>query len=167
MQILRVVPYSATQLYSYEVLKKRFQNEKGELSISSRLAAGGLAGMVATLVSCLCNMLLGICLLQMPIGSCTWLMHMAHAHGSCTWLILQVMSGHTCCILCISCPFSMICKVQTSCTCVLVHMLHAQPSSSSSMLAAYFHATRGRAKGQGMKERKDKTTPLDVGYREA
>ncbi|DBA83687.1 TPA: hypothetical protein ACH3X1_006230 [Trebouxia sp. C0004] len=50
-QILRVVPYSATQLYSYEVLKKRFQNEKGELSISSRLAAGGLAGMVATLVT--------------------------------------------------------------------------------------------------------------------
>lgn len=49
-QILRVVPYSATQLYSYEVLKKRFQNEKGELSLSARLAAGGLAGMTATLV---------------------------------------------------------------------------------------------------------------------
>lgn len=51
LQILRVVPYSATQLYSYEVLKKRFRNEKGELTISARLAAGGLAGMVATLVS--------------------------------------------------------------------------------------------------------------------
>ena len=51
MQILRVVPYSATQLYSYEVLKKRFQNEKGEMSIPTRLACGGLAGMVATLVS--------------------------------------------------------------------------------------------------------------------
>ena len=50
VQILRVVPYSATQLYSYEVLKKRFQNDKGELTISARLAAGGLAGMVATLV---------------------------------------------------------------------------------------------------------------------
>lgn len=50
LQILRVVPYSATQLYSYEVLKKRFQNEKGELSLSARLAAGGLAGMTATLV---------------------------------------------------------------------------------------------------------------------
>ena len=57
MQILRVVPYSATQLYSYEVLKKRFRNEKGELSITARLAAGGLAGMVATLVSCLYNRL--------------------------------------------------------------------------------------------------------------
>ena len=51
LQILRVVPYSATQLYSYEVLKKRFRDEKGELTISARLAAGGLAGMVATLVS--------------------------------------------------------------------------------------------------------------------
>lgn len=51
LQILRVVPYSATQLYSYEVLKKRFQNENGELSLSARLAAGGLAGMTATLVS--------------------------------------------------------------------------------------------------------------------
>ena len=50
LQILRVVPYSATQLYSYEVLKKRFQNERGELSLSARLAAGGLAGMTATLV---------------------------------------------------------------------------------------------------------------------
>lgn len=50
LQILRVVPYSATQLYSYEVLKKRFQNEKNELSLSARLAAGGLAGMTATLV---------------------------------------------------------------------------------------------------------------------
>ena len=74
MQILRVVPYSATQLYSYEVLKKRFQNEKGELSISSRLAAGGLAGMVATLVSNLCKCCLAHRLLQMPIGSCTWLL---------------------------------------------------------------------------------------------
>lgn len=53
LQILRVVPYSATQLYSYEVLKKRFQNEKGELSLSARLAAGGLAGMTATLVTAL------------------------------------------------------------------------------------------------------------------
>ncbi|KAL3138930.1 hypothetical protein ABBQ32_005745 [Trebouxia sp. C0010 RCD-2024] len=50
-QILRVVPYSATQLYSYEVLKKRFKNEMGELSLSARLAAGGLAGMTATLVT--------------------------------------------------------------------------------------------------------------------
>lgn len=51
LQILRVVPYSATQLYSYELLKKRFQNEKGEMSIPTRLACGGLAGMIATLVS--------------------------------------------------------------------------------------------------------------------
>ena len=47
---MRVVPYSATQLYSYEALKKKFRNEKGELTISSRLVAGGLAGMTATLV---------------------------------------------------------------------------------------------------------------------
>ena len=50
-QILRVVPYSATQLYSYEVLKRRFRNERGELTVPARLAAGGCAGMVATLVS--------------------------------------------------------------------------------------------------------------------
>ena len=67
------MPYSATQLYSYEVLKKRFQNEKGELSISSRLAAGGLAGMVATLVSCLCNILHGV----LPTADAHRLMHMA------------------------------------------------------------------------------------------
>ena len=96
MQILRVVPYSATQLYSYEVLKKRFQNGKGELSISSRLAAGGLAGMVATLVSCLCHMLLGILptadahrLMRVAPahGPCIRPMHMAHAHGLCTCLV--------------------------------------------------------------------------------
>ena len=51
LQILRVVPYSATQLYSYEVLKRRFRNERGELTVPARLAAGGCAGMVATLVS--------------------------------------------------------------------------------------------------------------------
>ncbi len=77
MQILRVVPYSATQLYSYEVLKKRFQNEKGELSISSRLAAGALAGMVATLVSCLYKMLHGI----LPAADAHQLMHMAYPTG--------------------------------------------------------------------------------------
>lgn len=58
LQILRVVPYSATQLYSYEVLKKRFQNDKNELSLSARLAAGGLAGMTATLVPSCCSPLL-------------------------------------------------------------------------------------------------------------
>ena len=124
MQILRVVPYSATQLYSYEVLKKRFQNEKGELSISSRLAAGGLAGMVATLVSCKCC--LAYCLLHMPISSCTW-------------LIPQLMSGHSCMLRSVhlmSRQQHVICNMQTSCRCVLVHMLPAQPSRSS-MLAAY------------------------------
>eukprot|EP00891_Asterochloris_glomerata_P001559 jgi/Astpho2/1559/e_gw1.00026.53.1_t len=49
--ILRVVPYSATQLYSYEVLKRRFRNKRGELTVPARLAAGGCAGMVATLVT--------------------------------------------------------------------------------------------------------------------
>ncbi|KAK9815602.1 hypothetical protein WJX72_006584 [[Myrmecia] bisecta] len=50
-QILRVIPYSATQLYSYEVLKRRFKDKDGNLSVPARLAAGGCAGMMATLVT--------------------------------------------------------------------------------------------------------------------
>lgn len=49
-QVLRVVPYSAAQLYSYEVFKKKFADENGHLSVHMRLAAGAAAGMTATLV---------------------------------------------------------------------------------------------------------------------
>ena len=50
MQILKVVPYSAMQLYSYEVFKKAFSSKEGDLSVPGRLAAGACAGMTATLV---------------------------------------------------------------------------------------------------------------------
>ena len=49
-QVLRVVPYSAAQLYSYEVFKQRFADENGSLSVQKRLLAGAAAGMTATLV---------------------------------------------------------------------------------------------------------------------
>jgi len=49
-QVLRVVPYSAAQLYSYEVFKRVFADEEGVLSVPRRLAAGAAAGMTATLV---------------------------------------------------------------------------------------------------------------------
>jgi hypothetical protein len=48
--VLRVVPYSAAQLYSYEVFKKLFQDEEGHLTVQRRLLAGACAGMSATLV---------------------------------------------------------------------------------------------------------------------
>jgi len=51
-QILRVIPYSATQLYSYEVLKRAFSDRDGKLSVPARLSAGACAGMTATLVRC-------------------------------------------------------------------------------------------------------------------
>ena len=50
MQVLRVVPYSAAQLYSYEVFKRLFQDKEGELSVERRMMAGACAGMTATLV---------------------------------------------------------------------------------------------------------------------
>lgn len=50
-QVLRVVPYSAAQLYSYEVFKRWFTDEDGRLSVQRRLAAGAAAGMTATIVS--------------------------------------------------------------------------------------------------------------------
>jgi Mitochondrial carrier protein len=49
-QVLRVVPYSAAQLYSYEVFKQAFADENGDLSVKKRLMAGAAAGMTATLV---------------------------------------------------------------------------------------------------------------------
>ena len=51
MQILKVVPYSAIQLCSYEAAKRYLRNkETGDLSVPARLAAGAFAGMTATLV---------------------------------------------------------------------------------------------------------------------
>ena len=50
VQILKVIPYSAMQLYSYEVFKRLFSGPKGSLSVQGRLAAGACAGMTATLV---------------------------------------------------------------------------------------------------------------------
>lgn len=50
-QVLRVVPYSAAQLYSYEVFKQWLSDDQGHLSIHRRFAAGAAAGMTATIVS--------------------------------------------------------------------------------------------------------------------
>ncbi|KAL4856149.1 putative envelope ADP [Chlorella vulgaris] len=50
-QVLRVVPYSAAQLCSYELFKKLFQDEEGTLTVQRRLAAGACAGMTATLLT--------------------------------------------------------------------------------------------------------------------
>jgi len=51
VQILKVVPYSAIQLCSYEAAKRHLRSkETGELSVPARLAAGAFAGMTATLV---------------------------------------------------------------------------------------------------------------------
>ncbi|KAL6772127.1 hypothetical protein ACKKBG_A29035 [Auxenochlorella protothecoides x Auxenochlorella symbiontica] len=50
-QILRVVPYSAAQLYSYEVFKHAFRDGEGRLTVPRRLAAGACAGMAATLLT--------------------------------------------------------------------------------------------------------------------
>lgn len=44
-----MVPYSATQLYSYEVFKRAFAGRDGKLSVPARLGAGACAGMTATL----------------------------------------------------------------------------------------------------------------------
>ena len=44
-----MVPYSATQLYSYEVFKRAFAGCDGKLSVPARLGAGACAGMTATL----------------------------------------------------------------------------------------------------------------------
>jgi solute carrier family 25 (mitochondrial phosphate transporter), member 23/24/25/41 len=50
-QVLRVLPYSATQLASYELLKGYLTNENGDLSVKRKLLAGAGAGMVSTLAS--------------------------------------------------------------------------------------------------------------------
>lgn len=50
-QVIRVVPYSAVQLFAYEAYKKLFTGEDKELSVAGRLAAGACAGMTSTLVT--------------------------------------------------------------------------------------------------------------------
>ncbi|KAL3638052.1 hypothetical protein CASFOL_018065 [Castilleja foliolosa] len=49
--VIRVIPYSAVQLFAYEAYKKLFQGKDGELSVIGRLAAGACAGMTSTLVT--------------------------------------------------------------------------------------------------------------------
>ncbi|MQM07312.1 hypothetical protein Taro_040152, partial [Colocasia esculenta] len=50
-QVIRIIPYSAVQLFSYEVYKKLFKGNDGELSVLGRLAAGACAGMTSTFVT--------------------------------------------------------------------------------------------------------------------
>lgn len=50
-QVIRIIPYSAVQLFAYEVYKKLFRNKNGELSVIGRLAAGACAGMTSTFVT--------------------------------------------------------------------------------------------------------------------
>ncbi|CAI7779113.1 unnamed protein product [Closterium sp. NIES-54] len=50
-QVMRIVPYSAVQLFAYELYKKQFQGSSKELSVPARLAAGACAGMTSTLVT--------------------------------------------------------------------------------------------------------------------
>ncbi|XP_002979461.2 probable envelope ADP,ATP carrier protein, chloroplastic [Selaginella moellendorffii] len=50
-QVIRVIPYSAMQLFAYETYKKLFKGTDDELSVLGRLAAGGCAGMTSTLVT--------------------------------------------------------------------------------------------------------------------
>jgi len=50
VQILKVIPYSAIQLCTYEAAKRGLRDREGNLSIPARLTAGALAGMTATLV---------------------------------------------------------------------------------------------------------------------
>lgn len=51
LQVLKVIPYSATQLYAYESFKLLFASKGKSIGVAGRLAAGASAGMTATLVS--------------------------------------------------------------------------------------------------------------------
>uniref|UniRef100_A0A2N9IED1 Uncharacterized protein n=1 Tax=Fagus sylvatica TaxID=28930 RepID=A0A2N9IED1_FAGSY len=50
-QVIRVIPYSAVQLFAYETYKKLFRGVDGELSVIGRLAAGACAGMTSTFIT--------------------------------------------------------------------------------------------------------------------
>ncbi|XP_051131885.1 probable envelope ADP,ATP carrier protein, chloroplastic [Andrographis paniculata] len=50
-QVIRIIPYSAVQLFAYETYKKLFRGKDGELSVLGRLAAGACAGMTSTFVT--------------------------------------------------------------------------------------------------------------------
>ncbi|KAF8394927.1 hypothetical protein HHK36_018866 [Tetracentron sinense] len=50
-QVIRIIPYSAVQLFAYETYKKLLQGKDGELSVVGRLVAGACAGMTSTLVT--------------------------------------------------------------------------------------------------------------------
>ncbi|CAJ1948778.1 unnamed protein product [Sphenostylis stenocarpa] len=50
-QVIRVIPYSAVQLFAYEIYKKIFKGKDGELSVVGRLAAGAFAGMTSTFIT--------------------------------------------------------------------------------------------------------------------
>ncbi|XP_042514348.1 thylakoid ADP,ATP carrier protein, chloroplastic-like [Macadamia integrifolia] len=50
-QVIRIIPYSAVQLFSYEFYKKLFRGENEELSVIGRLAAGACAGMTSTFMT--------------------------------------------------------------------------------------------------------------------
>ncbi|KAL2479464.1 putative envelope ADP [Abeliophyllum distichum] len=47
-QVIRIIPYSAVQLFAYETYKKLFRGKDGDLSVIGRLAAGACAGMTST-----------------------------------------------------------------------------------------------------------------------
>nr|XP_043637079.1 thylakoid ADP,ATP carrier protein, chloroplastic-like [Erigeron canadensis] len=50
-QVVRVLPYSAVQLFAYDTYKKLFRGTDAELSLIGRLAAGACAGMTSTFVT--------------------------------------------------------------------------------------------------------------------
>lgn len=50
-QVIRIIPYSAAQLFAYEAYKKLFSGKDGQLSVIGRLAAGACAGMTSTFVT--------------------------------------------------------------------------------------------------------------------
>lgn len=52
-QVLRVLPYSACQLYSYDLYKRLLGSgpDRSEISLPRRLAAGAAAGMTSTLLT--------------------------------------------------------------------------------------------------------------------
>lgn len=50
-QVIRIIPYSAVQLFAYETYKNLFRGDNKELSVIGRLAAGACAGMTSTFVT--------------------------------------------------------------------------------------------------------------------